>query len=174
MRLLLCATALLLAGCGSAGSGGSSAVLSSGTAIVGGTMIDGRGAFAGSVIIIAGSKIQAAGTAANIELPASVTKIDATGKYIIPAFVREPGADPLDELDRLTKGGMLPQYALATVTTMKAAKLNLEDLGSIEKGKRASLLILNGNPLTDAANFRKIEKVMINGTWGDVSKPYAN
>lgn len=137
-------------------------------------MIDGRGAFPNAVIIIAGSKIVGAGTAANVELPHGVEKIDLAGKFIIPALVRDGDADPLDELDRLLKGGMLPQYALATVTAMKAAKLNLEDLGSIEKGKRASLVILGGNPLTDATNFHKIEKVMINGSWGNTAKPYAN
>jgi len=36
-------------------------------------------------------------------------------------------------------------------------------LGTIQPGKRADLLVLNGNPLTDIKNTRQIHSVWIGG-----------
>jgi len=41
----------------------------------------------------------------------------------------------------------------------------LDELGTIEAGKRADLLLLKANPLEDVRNFRKIDQVMLNGEW---------
>lgn len=40
-----------------------------------------------------------------------------------------------------------------------------DSFGTIESGKRADLLLLNGNPLDDITNVDKIEGVMVNGRW---------
>ena len=40
-----------------------------------------------------------------------------------------------------------------------------EEAGTIETGKRANLVLLDGNPLTDIANTRRISGVMIQGRW---------
>jgi imidazolonepropionase-like amidohydrolase len=37
--------------------------------------------------------------------------------------------------------------------------------GTIEAGKRADLLLLEANPLTDIANVSKINGVMLRGKW---------
>ena len=43
----------------------------------------------------------------------------------------------------------------------------LDELGTIEAGKRADLLLLSANPLEDVRNFRKIDQVMLDGEWVD-------
>jgi imidazolonepropionase-like amidohydrolase len=40
-----------------------------------------------------------------------------------------------------------------------------KELGSIEKGKLADLILVRGNPLEDIKAMRNIEKVMINGVF---------
>jgi adenine deaminase len=40
-----------------------------------------------------------------------------------------------------------------------------KQIGSIEKGKLADLILLDENPLNDIQNVRKIAGVMVNGNW---------
>ncbi len=40
-----------------------------------------------------------------------------------------------------------------------------KDLGTIEKGKLADLVLLDANPLTDISNTRKINAVVTNGRY---------
>jgi imidazolonepropionase-like amidohydrolase len=40
-----------------------------------------------------------------------------------------------------------------------------DSFGTIETGKRADLVLLKANPLTDIRNVSKIEGVMVRGKW---------
>ena len=40
-----------------------------------------------------------------------------------------------------------------------------DNFGTIEPGKRADLVLLNANPLTDIKNVSKIDGVMVRGRW---------
>jgi len=40
-----------------------------------------------------------------------------------------------------------------------------ERLGSIEVGKLADLILVEGDPLKDISNMRRIKRVMLNGIW---------
>ena len=53
--------------------------------------------------------------------------------------------------------------------TMENARfLRIDDrLGSIETGKQADLLLLQGNPLEDMAALYQVVRVMLNGQWVD-------
>ena len=58
-------------------------------------------------------------------------------------------------------GGMTPAEALHAGTIGSATAIGREtDLGSIEPGKIADLVILNRNPLDDIANTLAIDAVM--------------
>ena len=73
---------------------------------------------------------------------------------------RDLTALPLDAAFAL-RGGCSEQAALASITIEPARMMGLEDrIGSIEKGKDADILILNGTPL-DYRTY--VETAMVNG-----------
>lgn len=76
-----------------------------------------------------------------------------------------------DELELLVKAGLTNEEALKSATTLAAQWLAIDkQIGSIETGKFADLILLDGNPLTDIKNTRKIAGVFVNGNWLDKTK----
>jgi len=64
----------------------------------------------------------------------------------------------------LQMGGLKNMEALQAATIMGARALGIQkDVGSVEVGKIADLIILNKNPLQDIHNSREIRYVMKNG-----------
>ena len=59
--------------------------------------------------------------------------------------------------------GMTPKEALIAATSTNARILHMDQLGTIAKGKEASILVLNANPLDDITNTRKIDRVYLRG-----------
>ncbi len=86
-----------------------------------------------------------------------------TGTDAINAFVY-PGYSLHQELVLLKQCGIPDKEILKMATINAALFLEISDkYGSVEKGKNASLVILNDNPLKDIANTGKIESVILNG-----------
>src|ERR1700744_4453171 len=68
------------------------------------------------------------------------------------------------ELWMLTQGGMSPLQAIRCATINGASYLGMDkEIGSLEIGKLADMIVLNDNPLTDIRNSEKIKYVMANG-----------
>ncbi len=75
-----------------------------------------------------------------------------------------PGFSLHDELALLVKAGLTPMEALRAATLNPARFLGREqDLGSIEDGKIADLVLLEENPLDNIANTTKIASVIYGG-----------
>jgi imidazolonepropionase-like amidohydrolase len=68
------------------------------------------------------------------------------------------------ELEQMVSAGLSPKQALRAATLDSARILGVEkDLGSIEVGKRADLVILEADPIADIRNTRKIWNVLQDG-----------
>lgn len=71
-----------------------------------------------------------------------------------------------DELELLVKGGLSPLEALRAATINPAVFLKREkDLGTVEAGKLADLVLLDASPLEDIRNTKKINAVVANGKY---------
>jgi imidazolonepropionase-like amidohydrolase len=69
-----------------------------------------------------------------------------------------------DELALLVRAGLTPAEALQTATINPARFLGMEkDLGSVEAGKVADLLLLDADPLQDIHNTTRISAVFLSG-----------
>jgi len=66
------------------------------------------------------------------------------------------------EITAYTMAGMTPYEALKAATVNPAQALGL-DAGTIEPGKLADIVIVEGNPLEDVANAHKVKRVIANG-----------
>ena len=82
----------------------------------------------------------------------------ASNAYIFPGWSLHR------ELELLVQAGLTPLEALQTATRNPARYFGeAAGAGTIEAGKAANLLLLNGNPLEDIRNTRKIEALLLNG-----------
>ncbi len=85
-------------------------------------------------------------------------------KVSIGAHGQQAGVGAHWELGSFVRGGMTPVEALKAGTIVPAQSLGMaKDIGSIEVGKLADLVILTDDPTQDIANSDNIEKVMLGG-----------
>jgi imidazolonepropionase-like amidohydrolase len=70
------------------------------------------------------------------------------------------------ELEALVAAGLTPYDALVAATRNPAEFLGAtKEWGTIERGKRADLVLLGANPLDDIRNTTRIEGVSVGGRW---------
>jgi imidazolonepropionase-like amidohydrolase len=87
---------------------------------------------------------------------------DANASTVIPANV--PHGEGLHrELELLADAGLPSLEVLRAATVLPARYFGLADRGTIEPGKRADLVLLNDDPLTDLRATRSVRRVWIGG-----------
>jgi len=87
------------------------------------------------------------------------------GTNTLEQFV-EPGFSVMREMAALRRAGLTQYEVLKAATVNAAAYLGKQtSIGTIEAGKRADVVLLDANPLTDVANVAKVRGVMAGGRW---------
>jgi len=67
------------------------------------------------------------------------------------------------EMEMMVEAGLTPMQVLVAATGNAARVMNLDELGTLQEGKWADLLVLNADPLVDIRNTREIDSVWIAG-----------
>ena len=84
----------------------------------------------------------------------------AAGVYVFPGFSLH------EEMQLLAQAGFTPLEALQCATRNPAEYLGkLSEMGTLEKGKVADLVLLDANPLDDIANTQRIAGVVVTGRY---------
>jgi Amidohydrolase family len=75
-----------------------------------------------------------------------------------------PGYSVFRELELYVECGLTPMQAIQTATITPAKVMKMDKVtGSIETGKRADIIIVDGDPLQNIRNIRKIESIIKDG-----------
>lgn len=110
-------------------------------------------------------------------------KMMAGSDSAVVAIWTVPGFSLQQEFGELAAAGLSPLEILQMTTLTPAEYLGREaSMGTVEAGKNADLVMLDANPLTDAANLGKISSVFLRGKYfsrtaldkmlGDVAAAY--
>jgi len=82
-----------------------------------------------------------------------------------------PGHTLHRELELYVKAGLTPLEAIQAATLIPARVMKLEhEVGTIEAGKRADVIVLDANPLDNISNIRKIRFVVTQGRLFDCAR----
>ena len=82
-----------------------------------------------------------------------------------PQMWNVPGFAAHRELQSLVAAGLTPFQAIRTGTVNVASYFGVKDAGTIAKGSRADVILLDANPLEQISNTARISGVVINGRW---------
>lgn len=75
------------------------------------------------------------------------------------------------ELELFVRAGFTPMEAIQAATIMPARAMKLEkEVGTVEKGKRADLIIVDDDPLQSISNIRKVRSVIRSGRLFDCAQ----
>ncbi len=98
--------------------------------------------------------------AAGIPVPAGTDAAEQPG---LPRLVAH-GASLHAELELLVEAGLSTVDALRAATVLPARHFGMSDRGVIEAGRRADLILLDGDPLADITATRSIRRIWCAGT----------
>jgi imidazolonepropionase-like amidohydrolase len=75
-----------------------------------------------------------------------------------------PGYSVFRELELYVECGLTPMQAIQTATITPAKVMKADNVtGSVEAGKRADIIIVDGDPLQNIRNIRKVQTVIKDG-----------
>ena len=77
---------------------------------------------------------------------------------------RIPGRSLHEGMQEMVKVGLTPMETIVAATSSSARLLRREkELGTLQTGKLADMVLLDANPLQDISNTRRINAVILNG-----------
>ena len=102
---------------------------------------------------------------------AQLASVEKAWKAGVPIATGNDGGTPFNtsdnlagELEQLVANGFTPQEALLAATSVSSKLLRMEDeIGTIEAGKLADLVVLEADPLEDISNVRTVKMVIKGG-----------
>jgi imidazolonepropionase-like amidohydrolase len=102
----------------------------------------------------------------------NMKRLNDVGKEIVAAGTDQSSGPALHrELELLVGGGISPADAIVIATRNAARALGkLEELGTIEAGKLADMVLLRADPTTDINNAKQVDAVIKNGQIIDRSR----
>ncbi len=80
-----------------------------------------------------------------------------------PTWTDQPGLNTWRELQHMARAGLPLRDLLKAATIRNAETFGMQDLGTIEPGKIANLLLLRADPLADVEAWNAIETVILHG-----------
>ena len=82
-----------------------------------------------------------------------------------------PGHSLYREMELYVEAGFTPMEAIQAATIVPARVMKVDnELGTVEAGKRADLILVDGNPLENIHNIRKVKTVITGGTVYDCAE----
>ena len=114
----------------------------------------------GQTVIVQGDRIVSIGAEATAVIPQGAQRIDGRGKHLMPGLA--------DMHAHLPPGDGTGGDAATRAPAEYLGKQ--KEFGTVEPGKRADLLLVDGNPLADVANARKRSGLMLRGQWLPAAK----
>jgi imidazolonepropionase-like amidohydrolase len=113
--------------------------------------------------------------AARAQLDKGLRIVDELHRAGVPIVAGTDGGIPGHSLHReielYVEAGMTPLEAIRSATAVSARAMGLDgELGTVEVGKRADLVVLDANPLERISNIRAVRWVVANGKIYDASE----
>jgi imidazolonepropionase-like amidohydrolase len=92
-----------------------------------------------------------------------------------PTYANPPGLNGFIEMHRLVDAGLTPDQIFRAATIVNAKALGLDgEIGTVEPGKRANLLLLRKDPTQTVDAYDEIVKVILRGRVIDRAELVAN
>ncbi len=89
-----------------------------------------------------------------------------------PVHASLPGISMHTELELLVRLGLSPREALAAATNNYSLQFGWNELGQIAPGRRADILVVDGDPIQNIWNARRISTLIMDGNVIDTKRLY--